>query len=72
MRTIVTAKEVGQFFKVTPSTIYNLASSGDLPGFKIGHSWRFYMEDILQTINQANPGKTESLSGPSSFLDYRK
>jgi excisionase family DNA binding protein len=69
MKTIVTAKEVGKFLRLTESTIYNLTSEGDLPGFKIGHSWRFYMEDILETICQANRGKAESLSGPSSFLD---
>ena len=50
MGTIVTAKEVSQYLKLTESTIYKLASMGELPGFKIGKSWRFDMEEILKRI----------------------
>jgi excisionase family DNA binding protein len=50
MATIVTAKEVSQYLKLTESTIYKLASMGELPGFKIGKSWRFDMEEILKRI----------------------
>jgi excisionase family DNA binding protein len=48
--TIVTAKELSKIFKVTESTIYNLAASGELAGFKIGGSWRFDMDEIHETI----------------------
>ena len=58
MANIVTAKEVGQYLKLTESTIYKLASDGELPGFKIGKSWRFDMDEILKLIkiqgNQKN------------------
>jgi excisionase family DNA binding protein len=47
---IVTAKELGQFLKLTESTIYKLASTGELAGFKIGDSWRFDMDEILEQI----------------------
>jgi len=50
MATIVTAKEVSQYLKLTESTIYKLASIGEIPGFKIGKSWRFDMEEILKRI----------------------
>ncbi|MBA4393915.1 MAG: DNA-binding protein [Desulfobacca sp.] len=40
MSTIVTVKELGQFLKLTESTIYNLASRGEIPGFRVGRSWR--------------------------------
>ena len=50
MANIVTAKEVGQYLKLTESTIYKLASEGELPSFKIGKSWRFDMDKILQLI----------------------
>jgi excisionase family DNA binding protein len=53
MANIVTAKEVGQYLKLTESTIYKLASSGEIPGFRIGKSWRFDMEEIIQSINSA-------------------
>ena len=50
MATIVTAKEVSQYLKLTESTIYKLASVGEIPGFKIGKSWRFDMEEVLKRI----------------------
>ncbi|MBF4259740.1 DNA-binding protein, partial [Vibrio anguillarum] len=32
-------------------TAYRLASEGKLPGFKVGGSWRFKMEDLETWIN---------------------
>ena len=51
MPEIVTAKEVGHYLKLSESTIYKLAAQGNLPGFKIGDSWRFDMEEILKLIH---------------------
>ena len=51
--TIVTAKELGQYLKLSESTIYKLASNGGIPGFRLGDSWRFDMEEIQQTIRGA-------------------
>jgi excisionase family DNA binding protein len=51
MANIVTAKEVGHYLKLTESTIYKLASSGEIPGFRVGKSWRFDMEEIIKCIN---------------------
>jgi excisionase family DNA binding protein len=56
MQNIVTAKEVGQYLKLSESTIYKLASNGEIPGFKIGDSWRFDMEDILKLIRDSKKG----------------
>ena len=50
---IVTAKELAEFLKLTESTIYKLASTGELPGFKIGDSWRFDMDEILEQIRDS-------------------
>ena len=49
---IVTARELSEFLKLTESTIYKLASTGELPGFKIGDSWRFDMDEILEQIRE--------------------
>jgi excisionase family DNA binding protein len=51
MADIVTAKEVGQFLKLTDSTIYKLAATGEIPGFKVGKSWRFDMEEIIRMVD---------------------
>jgi excisionase family DNA binding protein len=53
MANIVTARELGQYLKLSESTIYKLASEGDLPGFKIGDSWRFDMDEILKLIRNS-------------------
>jgi len=51
MANIVTAKEVGHYLKLSESTIYKLAAQGSLPGFKIGDSWRFDMEEVIKLIH---------------------
>jgi excisionase family DNA binding protein len=54
---IVTAKEVADFLKLTDSTVYNLAMEGKLAAFRIGNSWRFDMDQILQQIKEAGQEK---------------
>ena len=53
MENIITAKEVGQYLKLSESTVYKLASSGEIPGFKVGDSWRFDMEEIQKMIERS-------------------
>jgi excisionase family DNA binding protein len=48
MENLVTPKELATYLKLTETTIYKLASRGELPGFKIGDSWRFEMDEILK------------------------
>ena len=50
MTNFVTAKELGQYLKLSEATIYKLALTGQLPGFKIGDSWRFDLDEILKLI----------------------
>ncbi len=52
MENIVTVKELAGFLKLTEATVYKLASSRELPGFKIGRSWRFDMEEVLKRIQE--------------------
>jgi excisionase family DNA binding protein len=56
MKNIVTAKEVASLLKLSKLSIYKLASRGELPGFKIGDSWRFEMDEILKLIQGARKG----------------
>ena len=57
MANIVTAKEVGQYLKLTGSTIYKLALTGEIPGFRVGKSWRFDMDEIIKTIQAFEKSK---------------
>jgi excisionase family DNA binding protein len=50
MAHIVTAKELCDYLKLSDSTIYKLTLNGELPGFKIGDSWRFDMDEVIESI----------------------
>jgi excisionase family DNA binding protein len=56
MENIMTAKELGECLKLAEATIYKLASRGELPGFKIGDSWRFDVNTILKMIRGVRKG----------------
>ncbi len=47
---IITAQELGKYLKFSDSTVYKLALQGELPGFKIGDSWRFDMDEVINHI----------------------
>ena len=57
MGNIVTAKELSQYLKLSESTVYQLAAKGELPGFKIGNSWRFDMGEVLRVIKRKKVDK---------------
>jgi excisionase family DNA binding protein len=47
---ILTIKDVADYLKVNERTIYRLAANGELPGFKVGNSWRFKQSELEQYI----------------------
>lgn len=56
---ILTLKEVADYLKLAEKTAYRLAAEGKLPGFKVGGSWRFKREDILQWIEKSKIGRKD-------------
>lgn len=49
---IITIKEVAEYLKIKEKTAYHLAANGDIPGFKVGGSWRFKKSEIDKWINE--------------------
>ncbi len=47
---VLTIKEVAQYLKVNERTIYRLAASGELPGFRVGNAWRFKHNDLATWV----------------------
>ena len=43
---IMTVKELAEYLKIHPSTIYRLLKTGQLPAFRVGSDWRFNVEEI--------------------------
>lgn len=56
---ILTLKEVADYLKLAEKTAYRLAAEGKLPGFKVGGSWRFKREDVLQWIEEQKKKEME-------------
>jgi excisionase family DNA binding protein len=43
---VMTVKELSEYLRVHPSTIYKLLRRGELPGFRVGSHLRFHIEQI--------------------------
>ena len=69
---ILTIKDVADYLKVNERTIYRLTASGELPGFKVGNSWRFKQSELEQYIiaqhNRASV--SEEMKSPNSNSDF--
>jgi excisionase family DNA binding protein len=50
MSQIMRLKEVAEYLRMSPMTIYRMAKRGDIPCFKVGDEWRFRLEAIEQWI----------------------
>jgi excisionase family DNA binding protein len=60
---VMTVKELSEYLRVHPSTIYKLLRRGELPGFRIGTDWRFNAEVIDRWCLERNmraPGDSSS------------
>ncbi len=57
---IMTIDEVANYLKLKLKTAYHLAAKGDIPGFKVGGSWRFRRSEIEKWIKRQEAGKRES------------
>ena len=49
---IMTVEEVAEFLKLSKITIYKLVKKGQLPGFRVGNSWRFRKDKILDIVSK--------------------
>jgi excisionase family DNA binding protein len=51
-----TVRDVAEFLKIHPKTIYEWAARGDLPCFRIGNCLRFYPTDIARWVSARREG----------------
>lgn len=47
---ILTIEEVAVYLKASKRTVYRLAASGQIPGFKLGGTWRFRKGELNRWI----------------------
>jgi excisionase family DNA binding protein len=64
MEEIMTPSEVAALLKIHLKTVYKLAEKGVIPGNRIGRSWRFSRNDVLELVSSksglADNGSEES------------
>lgn len=51
---ILTTDEVAAYLKIGKLTVYKLVKTGELPGFRVGNSWRFQAVEI-EKITKPGP-----------------
>ena len=57
---VFTVHDLAKYLRMKPLTIYKHASSGKLPGFKVGSHWRFKKKTIdlwIQAQEDTNTNK---------------
>ena len=55
-REIMTPREAAEYLSVHVRTIYRLAKNGDIPGRKVGGSWRFKKDTLDEWLSwRENP-----------------
>ena len=62
----MTVKELAEYLRVHPSTIYKLLRLRELPGFRVASEWRFNSATIDRWLLERNlkPNDSESVRRP--------
>jgi excisionase family DNA binding protein len=48
----MTVRDVAAYLNVNEKTVYRLAQSGEIPGFKVAGAWRFQRADLDTWIGE--------------------
>ena len=60
VREIMTPREAAEYLSVHVRTIYRLAKNGEIPGRKIGGSWRFKKDTLDEWLSvRENPSEKD-------------
>jgi excisionase family DNA binding protein len=63
MEEIMTPSEVAALLKIHLKTVYKLAERGVIPGNRIGRSWRFSRNDVLELVSSKSMGILDNGDG---------
>jgi excisionase family DNA binding protein len=63
MKEIMTPREAAEYLSVHVRTIYRLAKHGEIPGRKVGGSWRFIIQIIKDKIGISIRNNEEEKKG---------
>ena len=43
---VLKVRDLSNYLRIHPSTVYRLLKTGQLPAFRVGSDWRFNVEEI--------------------------
>lgn len=49
---ILTVRDIAEMLKLAEKTVYSLVADREIPGFKVGGSWRFRKSEIDRWIKE--------------------
>jgi excisionase family DNA binding protein len=58
---VLTVRELSEYLRVHPTTVYRLLRAKQLPGFRVGSEWRFSLDVIDRWRSE---GEQASVSAP--------
>ncbi len=65
---IMTIEEVAKYLRVSERTVYDWAQKGQLPGGKLGTTWRFKRSDIEGWVNRQLGASTAPTATPTDGM----
>jgi len=71
MHEIMTIEEVAKYLRVSERTVYDWAQKGELPGGKLGTSWRFKRDEIEEWVNK-RLSQSQNRSAGNASVTIRK
>ena len=58
---LLTFSETLAHLRISKSTLYRFMASGELQGYKVGSTWRFYQKDVKGLVKARNEtGKVDT------------
>jgi len=64
MANVLTVREVSDYLRVHPATIYRLLKLHQIPAFKVGSDWRFNLESLDRWCLGSEKGAKPARSVP--------
>lgn len=52
--TLLTFNETLAHLRISKSTLYRFMENGQIQGYKVGSTWRFYLEDVKALVKARN------------------
>lgn len=66
MEEIMTPSEVADLLKIHLKTVYKLAEKGVIPGNRIGRSWRFSRNEVMELVSSRGMSLPDHSNGAAT------